>query len=60
MMSHMIGHLDPDFMLIMDEVSELLKRVFQTEEHTTLALSGTVRRAWKPASIASWSPMTPW
>ena len=41
MMSNMIGYLDPDFMLIMDEVSELLKRVFQTEEHTTLALSGT-------------------
>ena len=41
MMSHMIGYLDPDFMLIMDEVSELLKRVFQTEESLTLAISGT-------------------
>ena len=41
MMSHMIGYLDPDFMLIMDEVSELLKKVFQTEESLTLALSGT-------------------
>ena len=41
MMSPMIGYLDPDFMLIMDEVSELLKRVFQTEESLTLALSGT-------------------
>jgi alanine-glyoxylate transaminase/serine-glyoxylate transaminase/serine-pyruvate transaminase len=37
----MIGYLDPDFMLIMDEVSELLKRVFQTEESHTIALSGT-------------------
>ena len=31
MMPQMIGYLDPDFMLIMDEVSELLKQVFQTE-----------------------------
>ena len=41
MMSDMIGYLDPDFMLIMDEVSALLRRVFQTEESLTLALSGT-------------------
>jgi alanine-glyoxylate transaminase/serine-glyoxylate transaminase/serine-pyruvate transaminase len=41
MMSHMIGYLDPDFMLIMDEVSELLKKVFQTEESITMALSAT-------------------
>ena len=41
MMSPMIGYLDPDFMLIMDEVSDLLRRVFQTEENLTLALSGT-------------------
>jgi alanine-glyoxylate transaminase/serine-glyoxylate transaminase/serine-pyruvate transaminase len=37
----MIGYLDPDFMLILDETSELLKRVFQTDESLTLALSGT-------------------
>ena len=41
MMSGMIGYLDPDFMLIMDEVSELLKMVFQTEDHLTLAIAGT-------------------
>ena len=41
MQSQMIGYLDPDFLLIMDEVSQLLKRVFQTEECLTLALSGT-------------------
>ncbi|MDA1348455.1 MAG: alanine--glyoxylate aminotransferase family protein [Chloroflexi bacterium] len=41
MMSHMIGYLDPDFLLIMDEVSYLLKRVFQTDANLTLALSGT-------------------
>ena len=41
MMSDMIGYLDPDFMLVLDEVSELLKRVFQTQDGRTLALSGT-------------------
>ncbi len=41
MMSNMIGYLDPDFMIIMDEVADLLKRVFQTSEHITMALSGT-------------------
>ena len=40
MMSNMIGYLDPDFMLILDEVSDLLRQVFQTE-NLTLALSGT-------------------
>ena len=41
MMQPMIGYLDPDFLLILDEVSELLKRVFQTEEGITFALPGT-------------------
>ena len=41
MMSSMIGYLDPDFIMVLDEISELLKRVFQTEECLTMALSGT-------------------
>ena len=41
MMQPMIGYLDPDFMLIMDEVRELLQRVFQTDDANTLAISGT-------------------
>ena len=41
MMSNMIGYLDPDFMLIMNEVSALLRRVYQTDEGLTFALSGT-------------------
>lgn len=41
MMSQMIGYLDPDFQLIMDEVSDLLKLVFQTQEHVTMAIPGT-------------------
>lgn len=41
MIAPMIGYLDPDFVVIMDEVSELLKIVFQTREALTMALSGT-------------------
>ncbi len=37
----MIGYLDPDFMEIIDEVSELLRIVFRTEDALTMALSGT-------------------
>ena len=41
MMAPMIGYLDPDFMKIMDELSELLRRVFETEDGLTLSVSGT-------------------
>ena len=41
MMQPMIGYLDPDFMLILDEVRELLKQVYQTDSANTMALSGT-------------------
>lgn len=41
MMQPMIGYMDPDFMLIMDEVRELLKQVYQAEAANTLAISGT-------------------
>ncbi len=41
MMQPMIGYMDPDFMLIMDEVAELLKRVYQSGDAKTMALSGT-------------------
>ena len=41
MMQPMIGYLDPDFMLILDEVRELLRLVYQTESANTMALSGT-------------------
>ena len=37
----MIGYLDPDFMKIIEEVSQLLKPVFGTKNNATLAISGT-------------------
>jgi alanine-glyoxylate transaminase/serine-glyoxylate transaminase/serine-pyruvate transaminase len=36
-----IGHLDPAFLSIMDEIRSRLQRLFQTENEMTLAVSGT-------------------
>jgi len=36
-----IGHMDPEFMRIMNEVREMLQQVFRTENEMTLACSGT-------------------
>ena len=36
-----IGHMDPEFMRVMNEVREMLQKVFQTENAMTLACSGT-------------------
>jgi alanine-glyoxylate transaminase/serine-glyoxylate transaminase/serine-pyruvate transaminase len=36
-----IGHMDPEFMRVMNEVREMLQQVFRTENAMTLACSGT-------------------
>jgi alanine-glyoxylate transaminase / serine-glyoxylate transaminase / serine-pyruvate transaminase len=36
-----VGHLDPYFLQIMDEVQTMLRQVFQTENKMTMAISGT-------------------
>jgi alanine-glyoxylate transaminase/serine-glyoxylate transaminase/serine-pyruvate transaminase len=36
-----VGHLDPGFLTTMDEVQELLRHVFQTENELTLTVPGT-------------------
>ncbi len=36
-----VGHLDPEFLNIMDEIQEQLRFVFQTRNRLTLAVSGT-------------------
>lgn len=41
MIQPMIGHLDPDFILVLEEVAALLKQVFKTQDATTFAVSGT-------------------
>ena len=36
-----VGHLDPYFLKVMDEVQAMLREVFQTENPMTMAISGT-------------------
>lgn len=41
MTTPLLGHLDPQLLAIMDEIQQLLRYVFQTENELTLAISGT-------------------
>ena len=41
MSTPLLGHLDPEFLEIMNETREMLREVFQTENELTIALSGT-------------------
>ena len=36
-----VGHLDPEYLRLMDGLSELLRQVFRTQNPLTLAVSGT-------------------
>ena len=37
----LLGHLDPEFVAIMDQTQGLLRQVFKTENRLTMAVSGT-------------------
>ncbi|OLO42512.1 alanine--glyoxylate aminotransferase [Alkalihalophilus pseudofirmus] len=41
MSTPLLGHLDPAFLTIMNETMELLRKVYQTENKLTIAMSGT-------------------
>src|SRR5579875_1014553 len=41
MASPVLGHLDPEFIALMEETKKLLRRVFQTDNNLTMPLSGT-------------------
>jgi alanine-glyoxylate transaminase/serine-glyoxylate transaminase/serine-pyruvate transaminase len=36
-----LGHLDPDFLVVLDEIADRLRAVFKTENALTLPISGT-------------------
>src|SRR5262245_3509196 len=36
-----LGHLDPDFLLVLDEIGDRLRQVFRTGHELTLPISGT-------------------
>jgi alanine-glyoxylate transaminase/serine-glyoxylate transaminase/serine-pyruvate transaminase len=41
MATPLIGHLDPEFLVVMEEEQRLLRQVFQTKNELTLAIPGT-------------------
>jgi alanine-glyoxylate transaminase/serine-glyoxylate transaminase/serine-pyruvate transaminase len=41
LLAPVLGHLDPEFLRIMDDVQLLLRRLFQTENRLTFPVSGT-------------------
>lgn len=45
----MVGHLDPEFMVILADIQALLRIAFQTENPLTLAVSGTGTSAMEAA-----------
>jgi alanine-glyoxylate transaminase/serine-glyoxylate transaminase/serine-pyruvate transaminase len=45
----MVGHLDPEFMVILSDIQTLLRMAFQTENPLTLAVSGTGTSAMEAA-----------
>jgi alanine-glyoxylate transaminase/serine-glyoxylate transaminase/serine-pyruvate transaminase len=49
MATPLLGHLDPAFVEIMDEVQELLRYVFRTDNEWTLPVSGTGSAAMETA-----------
>jgi len=48
-----LGHLDPDFVAIMDETTELLRYVFGTENKLTIPISGTGSAGMETALVNS-------
>src|SRR6202158_4349545 len=41
MLSPMVGHLDPDFIKVMDDIKKMLRIVFRTANEITFPVSGT-------------------
>ena len=51
MTAPILGHLDSDFMAVMDDVREMLRLVFQTENQVTLPISGTGTAGMEAAMV---------
>ena len=46
-----VGHLDPYFFRVMDDVGEMLRQVFNTSNHMTLPISSTGTGAMETACV---------
>lgn len=51
-----LGHLDPDFVSIMDETTELLRYVFTTKNRLTIPVSGTGSAGMEAAIVNTLEP----
>jgi alanine-glyoxylate transaminase/serine-glyoxylate transaminase/serine-pyruvate transaminase len=49
MATPLVGHLDPDFLIILQQLGELLRFIFQTQNEFTLAVPGTGTSAMEAA-----------
>src|SRR5262245_10235486 len=54
-----LGHLDPRFLRVLDEISEMLRAVFETKNPRTLALSGTGSAGMEAALVNLIEPGDP-
>ena len=51
MTSSLLGHLDPNFLAVMDDVRAMLRYTFQTENPVTLPISGTGTAGMEAAMV---------
>ena len=49
MSTHVVGHLDPDFLEVMDDCQKMLRALFNTENQVTFPVSGTGSAAMEAA-----------
>lgn len=56
MMTPVVGHLDPAFVAVMDDIQALLRYLFQTENELTLPISGTGSAAMEAAVVNAVEP----
>ena len=56
MSTPLLGHLDPEFLVIMNEVQEMLRAVFQTVNRFTIAISGTGSAGMEAALVNAIEP----
>ena len=52
----LLGHLDPDFIGVMDDVKAMLRLVFQTDNNLTIPISGTGTAGMEAALVNTLEP----
>ena len=56
MSTPLVGHLDPQFLTIMDETCEMLRELFQTKNRLTIPISGTGSAGMEAAFVNFLTP----